>query len=209
MYGLEDVRVHGVTAPAAYVDALQAAAGYTGPAEYPARVTRLDAPFLDFLNTRARLPGGGVILAAATPAAVFPDRLVGSGDAAALRERLAAGTDFLRQGFVLGADETFSGSAEVLSLEHPVPGEIRARVRSESPRVLVLPETDDGGWSVRTADGSLPVATVRVNEAFLGIRVPAGESTVRCRYAPPGLCAGAWISAASAAIVAALAAKRR
>ena len=54
MYGLEDVRVHDPMALAAYADAIGAGAGYTGPAEHTARVTRLDAPFLDFLNVRAR-----------------------------------------------------------------------------------------------------------------------------------------------------------
>ena len=43
MYGLEDVRVHDPMAPADYEDVLAAAAGYTGPAEFGARVTKLDA----------------------------------------------------------------------------------------------------------------------------------------------------------------------
>ncbi|HEY1253076.1 MAG TPA: hypothetical protein VGH97_17985 [Thermoanaerobaculia bacterium] len=202
MYGLEDVRVHGVTAPAAYVDALQAAAGYTGPAEYPSRVGRLEAPFLDFLNTRARLHPGP-IRRVDTPAAVLPDRLVGVADSSTLRARLAAGTDFLRQAFVIGADETFAGKSEVLAIQRPSPEEIRVRVRCDDPRVLVLPETDDGGWTARAKAG--PLATFRLNGAFLGIRVPAGETAIVCRYAPPGIRAGAWISLASAALLAATA----
>ena len=207
MYGLEDVRVHGVTAPASYVDAIQAAAGYTGPMEYPSRIGRLDAPILDFLNARARLEPGGAIRRIEAPAAVFPDRLVGSPDAAALRARIAAGTDFVRTGFVIGTDEAFEGSAEILSLERPRPGEIRLRVRCERPRVLVLPETDDGGWSARANER--PLATLRVDEAFLGLRVPAGETAIVCRYAPPGLRAGAWISLLSAAILGVLTIRRR
>ena len=209
MYGLEDVRVHGVTAPAAYVDALQAAAGYTGPREYPSRVGRLDAPFLDFVNARARLGPGGAIRRVDAPAAVFPERLVGSPDAAALRARLSTETDFLRTAFVIGGDEAFAGSAEVLALERPRPEEIRVRVRCERPRVLVIPETDDGGWSARAEDGSTPFPTVRVNEAFLGIRAPAGETAIVCRYSPPGLRAGTWISVASAAILGMLAIRSR
>jgi hypothetical protein len=194
-----------VTAPAAYVDALQAAAGYTGPAEYPSRVARLDASFLDFLNTRARLHPGP-IRRVDTPAAVFPDRLVGVPDAtdpAALRARLASGTDFLRQAFIIGADEAFSGKSDVLAIQRPSPEEIRVRVRCDGPRVLVLPETDDGGWTARAKEG--PLATLRLNGAFLGIRVPAGETAIVCRYAPPGIRAGAWISLASAALLAATA----
>lgn len=206
MYGLEDVRVHGVTAPAAYVDALQRTAGYTGPMEYPSRVPRLDAPFLDFLNTRARLYPGAEIRAAATPAAIFPERLVGVPDAEALRARLSTETDFLRQAFVVGRGdgETFSGRVELLSIAREIPSEIRLRVRCERPRVLALPESDDGGWRATTPDR--PLETLRLDQAFLGIRVPAGETEIVCRYAPPGLRAGAWISGLSALAVAAVAA---
>lgn len=207
MYGLQDVRVHGVTAPAAYVDALQATAGYTGPMEYPSRVARLDAPFLDFLNTRARLYPGGEIRPAETPAAVFPGRLVGASDAADLHARLAAAADFRGEAFVLGSDESFSGAAELLSLERPSPQEIRVRARCDGPRVLALPETDDGGW--RASANGKRLATVRVNGAFLGIRLPAGETSVRCRYTPPGLWAGAASSVLAAAILGAILVRRR
>jgi hypothetical protein len=200
MYGLEDVRVHGVVAPAAYVDALQAAAGYTGPAEYPGRVTRLDAPLLDFLNTRARLSPGGSIRAVATPQAALPGRLLGSSDPERLRARLETEPDFLRQALVLGSDETLSGRAEILSLERAAPETIRIRVRGESPRVLALPETDDGGWTASADGRSLP--TLRIDGAFLGVRVPAGETTILCRYTPPGFRAGALISAVCLTILA-------
>ena len=207
MYGLEDVRVHGVTAPAAYVDALQATVGYTGPSEYPSRVPRLEAPFLDFLNTRARLYPGGEVRTAATPAAVFPQRLVGVTDPVSLRARLAAASDFREQAFVLGNSEAFSGGAEVLRLARPSPEELLVRVRCERSRVLVLPESDDGGWSASAAGA--PLATLRIDGAFLGIRVPPGETEIRCRYVPPGFRAGALLSALSAMVLAAVAIRSR
>jgi uncharacterized membrane protein YfhO len=71
----------------------------------------------------------------------------------------------------------------------------------------VIPETDDGGWSA-DLEGR-PVPTLRVDEAFLGIRVPAGETAIVCRYTPPGLRAGAWISVASAAMLGILAIRIR
>jgi hypothetical protein len=206
MYGLEDVRVHGVTAPASYVDVLQAAAGYTGPMEYPSRVSRLDAPILDFLDTRARLYPGGEIRASETPAAVFPERLIGASDPADLRAKLAAATDFLSQAFVLGPDESFSGAAELVQWERPSPQTIRIHVRCDRARVLALPETDDGGWRVSAYGAPLP--TVRIDGAFLGIRLPAGESRIVCRYAPPGLRAGATSSLLAAIILAVLVRRR-
>jgi hypothetical protein len=127
-------------------------------------------------------------------------------DAEALRARLSTETDFLRQAFVVGRGdgETFSGRVELLSIAREIPGEIRLRVRCERPRVLALPESDDGGWRATTRDR--PLETLLVDQAFLGIRVPAGETEIVCRYAPPGLRAGAWISGLSALAVAAVAA---
>ena len=115
-------------------------------------VRRLDAPLLDFLNVRARLGWGGVIRRAATPRAIFPDRLLGAGSREELLERLARERDLLRNALVLGKDEAFSGSAEILAFEKVAPERIRVRVRSDSARVLVLPESSDGGWSAE-ADG--------------------------------------------------------
>ena len=203
MYGLEDIRVHGVIAPAQYVDTLQATVGYTGPAEYPSRVPRIDAPFLGFLNVRARLDPGNRVLAASTPPAVFPERLVGAGDSAQLRERLARETDFVRSAFAVGQDEAFSGEAALLSFEKPRPEELHIRVRASAPRLLAIPETTDGGWSVEGNGAAL--STLTVNGAFLGIRVPAGDTTIVCRYVPPGFRVGLALTAVTAALLAGIA----
>ncbi len=202
LYGLEDVRVHDPTGPADYQDVLAVTAGYTGPAEYSARVVELDAPILDFLTARARVGPGGAIASRAAPVAVLPGRLLGARDSAELLRRLAAETDFLGRAHAVGRDEEFAGSARILGYARPRPEEVRLRVAADSPRLLVIPETDDGGWSARGGGARLP--TLTVNGAFLGVRVPAGETEIVCRYRPPGLRAGAAISAASAGILALL-----
>ncbi len=195
MYGLEDVRVHDPAAPADYQDVLAVAAGYTGPAEYSARVTRLDAPILDFLNTRARVGPGSQIAARPAPEAVFPESLVGAADPGELLRGLAAETDFLRRAHVVGRDESFTGSARLVAYARPRPEELRIRVSTESPRVLAVPETTDGGWTARAGGATLP--TLTANGAFLAVRVPAGETEVVCRYTPPGFRMGLGISAVS------------
>ncbi|MEP6993176.1 MAG: YfhO family protein [Acidobacteriota bacterium] len=207
MYGLEDVRVHGVAAPAAYADVLQATVGYTGPAEYPSRVMKPEAPFLDFLDTRARLLPGGRIVSVTTTEGVFPDRILGMSDPAELRARLSTESGFLHSAFLVGAGESFLGNAEILSLEKPTPEEIRVHVRSSAPRVLVLPISDDGGWSAEA--NAQPLPTFLANGAFLAIRVPAGETRILCRYLPPGFRQGLAISALAAALSATLAIRRR
>ena len=206
MYGLEDIRVHGVVAPAQYVDTLQSTVGYTGPAEYPSRVTRIGAPFLNFLNVRARLDAGNVIRTASAPPAVFPEQLIVVRGSGQLSERLARETDFLRSAFTIEQDETFAGEAEVLSFEKLRPEELRIRVRTDAPRLLAVPETTDGGWSADGNGARLP--TLTVNGAFLGIRVPMGHTTIVCRYVPPGFRIGIAITAISALLLAGIAVAR-
>lgn len=202
MYALQDVGVQDPVAPARYVDALAAATGYDAPARPLGNVQRLDAPLLDFLNVRARLDGERV-RAVATPEASFPDLLIGCKDEAALLQRLTWDSDLVRAALVVGPDETFSGSAEILAFEKPNPQQMWLRVRSDTPRVVVLPETDDGGWSAES-DGQ-PLPTFLANGAFLAIRIPAGETRIFCRYLPSGFREGLAASAISALFASVLA----
>ena len=96
---------------------------------------------------------------------------------------------------------------EVVSVARPRPEEIRVRVRTASPRLLVVPEVDDGGWTGEANGEKVPV--VRANGVFLAARVPAGESETVFRYRPPLFREGAVISALSALVVAALAWRSR
>jgi hypothetical protein len=207
MYGLEDVRAHDPVASADYAEALAATAGYTGLEDYAARVTRLDAPFLPFLNVRAVLASDGEVRGAAGRPGIFPKLLEGAPDAAALTERLSRETDFTETAFAIGASESFSGDAAVLWVKRVRPDKIRIGVRTTAPRLLVLPETNDGGWTAESQGTRYP--TLSVNRAFLGVRVPAGERTIVCRYVPPGMRGGFAASAVSLVVVACLVIRRR
>jgi len=207
VYGMEDVRILNPAGPADYEEALAAAAGYTGPVQNSPRVTRLDAPILDFLNVRAHAGWGVVPVRRETPAAILPARLVGAATEAELLARLRAQADFLDSALVVGATESFAGEAEVLSAARPHPEEIRVRCRTQAARVLVVPETTDGGWTAEAGGTRLPVLTA--NGAFLAVRVPAGETEIVCRYAPPLLKEGIAISGLSGAVILALALSTR
>jgi hypothetical protein len=205
LYGLADVGVQDPIAPARYVDALAAGTGYDAPAHPLGNVRRLDAPLLDFANARGRLDGATVRAAAATYG-VFPERLAGCADETELLRRLEAEPDLVRAALVVGKDEVFRGGAEILARERPFPERIQLRVRSDAPRVLVLPESDDGGWSAETQ--GQPLSTFLANGAFLAIRVPAGETRILCRYLPPGFREGLTASAFSTILAAVLIARR-
>jgi hypothetical protein len=186
---------------AAYAEALAATAGYTWN-EYAARVTRLNAPILPALNLRAVLPSNGVVRSSPGLAAFFPERLVAKRDADGVLAAMAGETDFTRTAYAVAEGGTFSGDAEVLWWKRVRPEKILVRVRATAPRLLVLPETNDGGWGAESEEAKLP--TLVVDHALLGIRVPAGERTVVARYVPPGLRAGAAISGISLLILAGL-----
>jgi hypothetical protein len=191
-------------APANYVGVLVEAAGYVGPGEYVPRVTRLEAPFLSFLNVRARFGGGPnpAIAKTQAPPAVFPGRLSGG----TLDACLANTSDFLAVACVEGSEETFSGKAVLVSYTRVVPEVIRAEVEADASRVLVLPEFNDGGWAVEGDDR--PLTTLMANGAFLGIRIPAGRTRITCRYRPPGFRTGLAISAGSLLLVIVIAVSR-
>jgi hypothetical protein len=209
MYGLADVRVHDPMTPKAYEDLLRATAGYTGPEEYFARVRDIGAPVLSLLNVRAILSADGSTVAQRPGAfaAAFPDRLVSCRDSADLLRALSAERDFERTAYALDEGADFSGRAELISFEHPVPERIRMRVRCDTPRLLLVSESNDGGWTAAAAGGAMP--TLVVDNALLGVRVPAGETEIKCKYRPPGFRAGLALSAATGLLVAVLALKSR
>jgi Bacterial membrane protein YfhO len=199
MYGLEDVRAHDPSAAASFAETLGATTGYTWES-YAATVPRTDAPFLAFTNVRAIVEGAETRRHAAREAA-FPQRLVGKPDGPAVLAAMAQEDDFLGTAYAQGrGDETYSGDAEVLEWKRVRPEKLLFRVRATSARLLVIPETNDGGWRAES-DGA-ELSTLVVNHAFLGVRVPAGERTIICRYVPPGFREGAAVSAASLIILA-------
>ena len=160
---------------------------------------------LSLLNVRAILSADGSTVAPRPEsfASAFPDRLVSCRDSADLLRALSAERDFERTAYVLDAGARFSGRAELLSLEHPVPERIRIRVRCDAPRLLLVSESNDGGWLAAAAGRALPTSIV--DNALLGIRVPAGETEITCSYRPPGFRAGLAVSASTALLVGVLA----
>jgi hypothetical protein len=68
------------------------------------------------------------------------------------------------------------------------PGHIILDVPAAGERLLAISIVWSKGWSARSGDRRLPV--LKVNGAFLGVRLPAGVSRVELRFRPPGLIAG-------------------
>jgi hypothetical protein len=66
------------------------------------------------------------------------------------------------------------------------------------PRLLVVAESFEKGWRA-TLDGR-PVPIAPVDGVLLGISLPSGEGELDLRYRPPGLLAGAVLSAAGLSI---------
>jgi len=72
------------------------------------------------------------------------------------------------------------------------PNVIELEVNSESPGMLVVSEAHFPGW-VAFSDGE-PVPIYKVNGAFRGVRIPAGQSRVEMAYEPTSLRIGIAVS---------------
>jgi hypothetical protein len=113
------------------------------------------------------------------------------GLAEAIRHVRARGLPLETVGVVEGI-EGFAGppaTHAVGPLTFPKPSAFRVEVRTAADGLLQLPITGDPGWRVRL-DGREATA-VRVDAAFLGVRVPAGAHVIAGEYRAPGLAVGA------------------
>jgi hypothetical protein len=72
-------------------------------------------------------------------------------------------------------------------------GAIDLRLSAEAPSLVVVSEAWFPGWSAEI-DGR-PAEVLRANGLVLGVPVPAGARELELRYRPPGLGAGAFVSA--------------
>ena len=77
------------------------------------------------------------------------------------------------------------------------------KVRAGQDAVVVCSETWYPGWRAFVEEREVPI--YRANLAFRAVALPAGEHRVRFRFEPPRLWQGAWVSAASVLLLAALA----
>jgi Bacterial membrane protein YfhO len=80
--------------------------------------------------------------------------------------------------------------------------EIRLEVRSDRPAWLVVLDSWDPGWSA-SVDGR-GVDIVQADHNFRAVRVPAGSSTVRMSFRPPGLVLGSVVSGVTVALIVAV-----
>src|SRR5439155_15168478 len=83
-----------------------------------------------------------------------------------------------------------SGSAMI---ERYAPEEVRVRVETQHPAVLILLDSFDQGWTATLENGvELPI--LRANALVRAVVVPAGTHVVTFSYQTPLLKAGAWAS---------------
>jgi hypothetical protein len=93
-----------------------------------------------------------------------------------------------------------SGSAVI---EHYAPENVRVRVETPQPAVLVLLDAFDQGWTA-TLDGGIELPIMRANALVRAVAVPAGAHVVTFSYQAPLLRAGALASLAGTLICAGL-----
>ena len=228
VYGVADVRPHNPLAPAAQLEALDAAFGFSPDAsEYFGSFGNVDHPLLDFLNVRAVI--GSIALprprtlerlddGSFEPFQVYrnPDALPRWFLTGRVRpierhdlRRWIVGLDDPRRVAVfadeVGARWSPSGTVGEVTAVVAEPGRLLLSVGGAGERLLAtsIPRLD--GWRAEAAGRRLDLITV--NGAFLGVRVPPGDpeiTEVELRYLPPGLVTGAALALVSALAVAGL-----
>ena len=194
--GLEDVRTHDPVERKDYVDFLDRSAGYP-PLDYFKRIRSFDAPALDLLNVRylAGEPGWKPPGEKWRPVYDAPDGVV-------FENSLVLPRVFAARQLPPEA-RAASGIVTVTSYrESTNSASFHARLTEASRVVVSLAQ--DGGWTARDASGRW-IPTSQVEGVLLALDLPAGESDVRLTYLPPGMAAGAAISAATALLLSAAA----
>ncbi|MEK9134443.1 MAG: YfhO family protein, partial [Pseudomonadota bacterium] len=133
----------------------------------------------------------------ATPRAYLsrrPERSIGPVDIKALLAR----PDFLSgdMDMIETTEQTLPGPSPdgVAAIAHYAPEDVRVRVETPQPAVLILLDAYDKGWTATFESGeAAPI--LRANALVRAVVVPAGSHTVTFRYETPLLQAGAWASA--------------
>ncbi|TAL11964.1 MAG: hypothetical protein EPO02_02970 [Nitrospirae bacterium] len=122
-----------------------------------------------------------------------PERAGPAADPVALLQR----PDFLsgEVDVIETSDATLPGPAHdgQAVIERYAPEEVRVRVTTPQPAVLVLLDAFDRGWTAALDDGTaLPI--LRANGLVRAVVVPSGTHTATFTYRTPLLAAGAWAS---------------
>ncbi len=190
-------------------------------------VTRLDAPFLSFLNARYAIgapsdpaPEGWRERARtrvltvfenprALPRAFVPRKLRTVEDPARRLEEMAGATDFSETAWLSGerggsgGEENGQAVLELLA----VGSELRVSADVSRRAFVATSLPDWKGWNADAGGRRLELTTV--NHAFVGFWLPPGRHAVRLRYRPASVSLGLLSLAAGAAAAAALAATAR
>jgi uncharacterized membrane protein YfhO len=88
------------------------------------------------------------------------------------------------------------------------PEEVRVRVETPQPAVLVLLDAYDTGWTAALENGAaLPI--LRANALVRAAALPAGAHVVTFTYQTPLLVAGAWASLSGGLLCAGLLVRAR
>ena len=186
-------------------------------------VTRLDAPFLSFLNARYAIGGPaeavpegwserartGVLSLfenpRALPRAFVPEKLRSVADPARRLEEMAGERDFARTAWLSrGEGEEENGRA---ALDVRAVGADLEVSADASERTLVATSLPDWpGWKGEAGGRELDLVTV--NHAFVGFWLPPGRHRARLTYRPASFTLGlfAFLAGAGAAVAAGLAA---
>jgi Bacterial membrane protein YfhO len=211
VYGAADFRPHNPLAPARYLRVLDAAFGFHPTMnQYFAPVSNIDHPLLDFLGVRI-VAGSPAVPPSRTLEEIdggrfAPFTLLRNPDALprwffpravdvirpAEIDRWIAGLQDARR-VALFQEE--AGSWRPAAGEGPPPrpiltkpGHVALEIPPGGERLLATSIVWSRGWSARAGDRRLPV--LKVNGAFVGVRIPADASRVELRFLPPGLIAG-------------------
>jgi Bacterial membrane protein YfhO len=196
VYGLHDARGDDPVKLARYEAVYGTLA--SGDPVYFQPVTRWESPWLDRLGVRWVVAGP----AEAAPAAGW--RLAYAGADARVYERptALAIVRWLPASSPVGS--VAAAPAAGLAVLAQEPGRWRIAWRTGAPRLLVVAESWERGWSAHAGGRALPVEAVA--GALLGVRLGPGAGRVELRYRPPGLLAGAALSLAALVVLAGIAA---
>lgn len=218
VYGAADFRPHNPLAPARYLRVLDAAFGFHPTmSRYFAPVGNIDHPLLDFLGVRI-VAGSPAVPPSRTLEEIdggrfAPFTLLRNPDALP-RWFFPRAVDVIRPGeidrWIAGLQDAHrvalfqeeAGAWRPAAGEGPQPrplltkpGHIVLEIPPGGERLLATSIVWSRGWSARAGSRRLPV--LKVNGAFVGVRISADASRVELRFLPPGLIAGCAAFAAS------------
>jgi len=190
--GLEDIRTHDAVERKDYVDFLDRAAGYP-PLEYFKHIGNFNAPALDLLNVR---------YLAGDPEWKAPGEkwkpVYGGSDGVVFENSQALPRVFDARRIPVESRAT-QDRATVTGYREST-NSVSFHARLTEPARVIVSLVQDGGWSAKNGSGAeIPIS--KEAGILLALDLPAGDSDVRLSYVPPGMRAGAAISAVTAAVI--------